>query len=69
MTRAVFPHKGRASSSQLHRQGCQPLDGAFPLDGGDDDKDADAGSDTTGPDDDIDDFSSFTSQQITAIQI
>ena len=42
--------------------------GALPVDGGDDDEDADAGSDTTVPDDDNDDRASFTSQQITAIQ-
>ena len=41
---------------------------APPLDGGDDDGDADAGTDTTVPYDDSDDFASFTSQQTSAIQ-
>ena len=51
-----------------HRQGRQPLDPGTPAYGGDDDEDADAGTDTTVPDDDNDDIASFDSQQATAIQ-
>ena len=35
---------------------------------GDDDEDEDAGTDTTVPDDDVNDIASITSQQTTAIQ-
>ena len=71
MTRAVLPHT--SARSKWHLAGL--LDRvashwirARPLDGGDDDEDADEETDTTVPGDDNDDIASFNSQHTTAIQ-
>ena len=70
-TRAVLPHTSARAEMLL----ASFIDGVSShwvraplLDGGDDNEDADAGTDSTKPDDDSGYIASFTSQQTTAIQ-
>ena len=71
MTRAVLPKTSARAEwllADLIDRVASHWTRAPPPDGGDDVEDADAGTDSTLPDDDNDHLASLSSQQTTAIQ-